>query len=490
MPEISCRLIFYDFTENFIDKFVNLIQNFHFQTLHELITQPAVSLDSEKNAEVQFSFQLSATAPEGQKLEKSEKYRQTCLALCELTTTFERYRYELCGQGLSHSATVTMTILSKNIYPQHFELQNVFSMEKFLFGTINNRRNFAPTYFFNEPTNFQNESEIFRQYLDEQRDLQDIGSNMLICFEHDRQYLTICFPNIIKNNNPNDENNRTHNRVVDIRVSYSSIRRVIAAMSSAAGDNEEIRISFTFQLNYPPAIQIYDMFSGGGAEGGGNRNAGSKTKFKKPHRFLTWNPGHDILNSVAMGSCLVADCRFADPRSLLDCLDRLRKSNHYSIEFRVLYRKKCLHIKNYECNKFMNPENLPQEYSKLKDLKYFPLVYAVQALITRGGEIYDYFFRPEYGKFNEFLDTVIQHFDEDLCKDPEARIVKTVITLENMLLEIDKEHDVIEPLMLFEKLYNDSSHRIAAEITDDLANEGYMRVRKININNTNEKNVY
>uniref|UniRef100_A0AC34GWZ1 RNA-directed RNA polymerase n=1 Tax=Panagrolaimus sp. ES5 TaxID=591445 RepID=A0AC34GWZ1_9BILA len=468
MFAVACRLVFNDFPETYIDEFMKVLNNVDFQTVKEVTTQASVTMNSdlsEKNTEVQFSFKLKA-ASEGRKLDKAETYKQTCLAFCELSTTCETIRRDFCRQGLNNSAIVTMNILSENIYPQHFELQNVFSMKKLLFGSIIERRNFAPTYYFDEPKNDQNEHEIFEQYLDGQRDLQNIESNMLICFEHDRECLTVCFPDIVQNwvNNGND---RSPKRVVDIRVSYSSIRRIIATMST--DENGEIKVAFTFQLHYPPIIQVFEKSTE-------TITGGSRTKFRPSNRCLTWNRNLDIQNAVSKSSCVVADCHFVDSRQLLDCLDRLRKSNNFGIEFRNLYRKKCLNIKSYERNNFMNLNNLPSDYSKLKDQKYFPLVYAVQALITRGGELYDYFFRPEYFTFYNFLNTVIEHFDADLQRDPEAKISKTVSTLENMLLEVDKAKDIIEPLNFFLKLYNDPGLRALTDITDS---EGYMRVRKV-----------
>ena len=50
-----------------------------------------------------------------------EKYLIRVKALCELTTVFENFQKDLRTQGLSDVATVSMMILSRNIYPQHFE---------------------------------------------------------------------------------------------------------------------------------------------------------------------------------------------------------------------------------------------------------------------------------------------------------------------------------------------------------------------------------
>uniref|UniRef100_A0AC35EW18 RNA-dependent RNA polymerase n=1 Tax=Panagrolaimus sp. PS1159 TaxID=55785 RepID=A0AC35EW18_9BILA len=376
---------------------------------------------SENNAEAQFSFRLKAEAAEVRRLQKAERYHQICLALCELSKEFESLRKAFFEQGLSDSATVSMTISSKNIYPQYFELQNVFSMDKLAFGSINKRQCFAPTFIFDEPTNERKEHEVFEQYLHEQRDLEDIGSNMLICFEHDRECFTVCFPDIIMRTD--ESTARSINRVIDIRVSYAAIRGVIVSMETT--QSNEIKATFTFQLNHPPTLLVYQMYD-------------EQKGFKPPQRFLTWNPGYDVQNAMSNASCLVASCRFIDARILLDCFDRLRKCNNYAIEFRFLHRKELKNIRFYGRDPFANPNHLPPKYSKLKEPKYFPLVYAVQALISRGGELFDYFFRPEYLKFYEFLDTVVECYDEDFSTNPGA-----------------------------------------TEVTDDLAREGYMRVRKI-----------
>uniref|UniRef100_A0AC35GG90 Uncharacterized protein n=1 Tax=Panagrolaimus sp. PS1159 TaxID=55785 RepID=A0AC35GG90_9BILA len=195
---------------------------------------------------------------------------------------------------------------------------------------------------------------------------------MLICFEHDREALNICFPDIVKNwatkKDSDDRPTPNPNRVVDIRISYNAFRRIILSMER--GENREIKVTFTFQLYYPPSIHIYEMSDG----------EKSKTTFRPPLRLLTWNHDQDIQNSVSYGSCVVADCRITDARVLLDCLDRLRKSNNYAIEFRFLHRADTVNIKDYEHNYFENIKKLPQKYAMLTEEKYFPLVYAIQAL--------------------------------------------------------------------------------------------------------------
>ena len=68
------------------------------------------------------------------------------------------------------------------------------------------------------------------------------------------------------------------------------------------------------------------------------------------------------------------------------------------------------------------PDNNDKTYQKLVDEKdkYFPLVYAIQAIISRGGEIFAYLFRPESNLFVTFLDLCIEKFERNLLDDPKA----------------------------------------------------------------------
>ena len=108
---------------------------------------------------------------------------------------------------------------------------------------------------------------------------------------------------------------------------------------------------------------------------------------------------------------------------MFDCLDRLRKKITHAIEFRFLARKKTENIRTYfhYAEIFMNePDKIDTGYAKLAEDKYFPLVYAIQAIISRGGEVFDYFFRPEFSQFKTFLDLCIEKFESDLNDTPQA----------------------------------------------------------------------
>uniref|UniRef100_A0AC35GVN8 Uncharacterized protein n=1 Tax=Panagrolaimus sp. PS1159 TaxID=55785 RepID=A0AC35GVN8_9BILA len=91
MPAIFCRLIFRDFSDQRVENFLLIVQDSQLEYVNDINFQQLVSLDSdssERNTEVQFSFQFAI--PKGRRLEKNEKYQRVCLALYELSKLFER----------------------------------------------------------------------------------------------------------------------------------------------------------------------------------------------------------------------------------------------------------------------------------------------------------------------------------------------------------------------------------------------------------------
>ena len=105
---------------------------------------------------------------------------------------------------------------------------------------------------------------------------------------------------------------------------------------------------------------------------------------------------------------------------LMDCLDRLRKNIDSPIEFRYISWRTITSIDKYtESDVVKNLEN-----NRLLEPKYFSLVYAIQALISYGGEIYDHFFRPKSNSNNDcfiqFLKVVKNNFEKDCKANPDT----------------------------------------------------------------------
>ena len=192
-----------------------------------------------------------------------------------------------------------------------FRLLNAFNVKKVVFGSIVNRRFLAPSFLFDEP---KIGDQVFDRYLFEHRDYKGPHGNMLACFEHDRDSFTICFPDIMKEKEiPCDYDGiqKSNERVVDIRVSYSSIRRLIVTARNERDSNgvAQIKVTFTFQLNNPPFIYVSEMMK--------TPYAGKNLLFKPPARYLTWNSGLDIRNAVKYGSTIVLECYNVDVSTYL-----------------------------------------------------------------------------------------------------------------------------------------------------------------------------
>uniref|UniRef100_A0AC35EYX0 RNA-dependent RNA polymerase n=1 Tax=Panagrolaimus sp. PS1159 TaxID=55785 RepID=A0AC35EYX0_9BILA len=102
----------------------------------------------------------------------------------------------------------------------------------------------------------------------------------------------------------------------------------------------------------------------------------------------------------------------------------------------------------YEPNLLEYPKLLPEDLQKLKNGdEWYPLLYAVQALTSRGGEI---------------------------------SITKTVRALELMLDRIDSLLDLPEPIGLFNQFYdNQPDYESACELIQLLLADGYTRIRKV-----------
>uniref|UniRef100_A0A914Q021 DUF38 domain-containing protein n=1 Tax=Panagrolaimus davidi TaxID=227884 RepID=A0A914Q021_9BILA len=255
MSTVHCRLIFRSFTEEQIAEFLKECEMHEFAYIINFITGQSVHYgtgtdDFDERHEVQFSFDLKPLGELG--FTKKQKYDGIVLAECDLASNFERIHRSLENK-LAQDATVLYTPLSKDIYPKFFQLQSFFSVNRILFGNIVNKRVFAPTFLFDQPVDASSTShDVFKKYLQEQRDMvDDVDANMLMICEHDREELSICFPDIL-NDKLKLAEYRSNERVVEIKFKYLAIRRLI--VTPRCDERNGIRVTFTFQLNYSPSV--------------------------------------------------------------------------------------------------------------------------------------------------------------------------------------------------------------------------------------------
>uniref|UniRef100_A0A914PSF0 PH-like domain-containing protein n=1 Tax=Panagrolaimus davidi TaxID=227884 RepID=A0A914PSF0_9BILA len=435
-----CRIIFKSFNSDQVDEFVNHCNEYKWETITSFnilegenrIIGNEVDLFDEK-LEKKFSFQL---IPD-KNGEKSDKYEKITLAFCELTMNFKRFEEILRTEHRSIAMTAILTSISKDISPQRFEqvLQNIFCLSKIALGSIHQKHYFAATYLHRAP---EEPTEVFQKFLTEYRGIEPEGSNMLAIFEHDRDSLVVAFPDTFEVRNimtaeGERESVKTGNRIIELRMKYSSIRRIIVSLDY--NEEDGITATFTLQFRYPPMVYIWDEFKGKDDE---------NAKFRNGQRWLSWR-GKSVEVALARASCLVLEAFNVEGRVLMDCLDRLRKNIDSPIEFRFLYwkavnfdgkKRTVINPSYYENINFFSELDKHPNFKHLSDPKYFPLIYAIEALISHGGELYDCFFRPPYGCFIKFMYKVVQCYEYELEKYPDSKYTRTVATLENMVQQM------------------------------------------------------
>lgn len=142
MSQIFCKLVFRGFEPWQINNFFKVIlsclavsfffyipflfqlcDNHSFNSFLNLNISEPVSYGEENDyadhrQESEISFVIPKSRDNG-----DGKYRKFTEALCEISSALEYFQKELRSNpsGLLDSATVCMIVLSKNIYPKHFE---------------------------------------------------------------------------------------------------------------------------------------------------------------------------------------------------------------------------------------------------------------------------------------------------------------------------------------------------------------------------------
>ena len=120
---------------------------------------------------------------------------------------------------------------------------------------------------------------------------------MLSIFEHDRDAVVVAFPDkreIKANPEAPEELTKTGERIVELKIKYSSIRRLIVTLHYNKEDG--VTATFYFQLRYPVMIYIYEAF----------KDKEGKLRFRGGNRWLTWR-GKELEKAVAHASTFVLE---------------------------------------------------------------------------------------------------------------------------------------------------------------------------------------
>ena len=138
---------------------------------------------------------------------------------------------------------------------------------------------------------------LFDLYLKDQRDIETTF-NMLSIFEHDRDAVVVTFPNkrdMKANPEAHEELIKTGERIVEVKIKYSSIRRLIVTLHH--NEKDGVTATFYFQLRHPVMIYIYEAF----------KDKEGKHRFRGSNRWLTWM-GKELEKAVAHASTFVLEC--------------------------------------------------------------------------------------------------------------------------------------------------------------------------------------
>ena len=100
----------------------------------------------------------------------------------------------------------------------------------------------------------------------------------------------------------------------------------------------------------------------------------------------------------------------------MDLVGRLQKTVGQIVEFRDVNPISLIPISKYVKKSLM-------DFDWLRNEHYFPLAYAIEALISRGGPVYDYFFHPILSENGACFEKFVQHVTETYNRD-EREITK------------------------------------------------------------------
>uniref|UniRef100_A0AC34GR65 RNA-directed RNA polymerase n=1 Tax=Panagrolaimus sp. ES5 TaxID=591445 RepID=A0AC34GR65_9BILA len=449
---VLCKLTFRGYAQHDLQKFDEKLFGYSFTNIERLSKGLSSHYEADKNGlgkreESEYSLFLKETS-------EDLTHLRTSAALAELTYIFDEIQNEMKSTGferLNENASVIFTISNSNIYPPNFALQNVFPLHRAIFGNLFKEKYFNPVMSVVSEKN----SDAIKKFLNEQKGVENFEYAMAAVFENDQESFSI-FLNDFFRHCP---------RVIELKINYSSIRRIVAKVNCREGKFDTV---LTFQLSFPPAIFAHRQ----------NTFENAEFQFFARERYHSWDRRNIKEEDISLSSAITLESLEVGANCLLQVFDRLNKLTGKFVQFQILGWNPFIKHQFYEMNLLNNPENLPFQFQKLRDATYFPLVYAVHALISRGGAIYDYFFRKPYACFESFLKLVVQKFDHNLEKEFDKKITRTVRALELMLQKVDDLLDIPEPISFFTSLYDQPEFNFASELTQDLIANGFMRVRK------------
>lgn len=299
---------------------------------------------------------------------------------------------------------------------------------------------------------------------------------MLTDFEHDRRQLVLQFP--IKDVQYHDSHCVDADFVVTLTVRYQQIKRVLVHFTRSnqsaenKSNNNNNNMCLYLNLTSPPVIhriRIHKRRTGMRAECAGRL-------MWTGDRYAAWMPS-DKYMAAEVSESPVLRIQLADLSGEQCCqlLDRLAQCTERLLEFRIFSQMRERHLPFSEY--VQSPLGDAQCRQECGD--DFELLYMIAALLSRGAVVKDYLLAEEMAR-DEFVARCADDF--------KTNKKLTLECLEQTLAEIDKRLDSMPPLLIYDWVYRrlsrTAAENVARTIHEEMATDGYVRVRKVLITPT------
>uniref|UniRef100_A0AC34R5S7 RNA-directed RNA polymerase n=1 Tax=Panagrolaimus sp. JU765 TaxID=591449 RepID=A0AC34R5S7_9BILA len=459
---IRFRIVFRGLNDEGVNTFKNYALKQHYARFRELVFGKHIIYEQQQDPRIESDFQVTVTGPS---IEQGRNELHNCVvyAIREVDLAFDGIRRNFMEDGrFPENVSFSILLVSKDIFPKTFELRTLVPVNGFYLGNVVSRTEFLNSAFVFLPPD-EKSTALMCDFMYHGRDEEGVLCSMLLMFEHDRDCFDIIFPDCYTQHQGGMP--KRMERIVEITTKYKTIRRMILTIGADKEDGT-FAVTMTFQLMSPMEIFVYKIDDN-------QQGAGRFRSFGQ--RFLTWNKKADYERLMANSSCVKLKGFFKKAKELLVLIDRLQRATGLNVEFRILTDGSIIPLTNYV------KTNLEEICPEMTDFKFFKLAYAIEALVSRGGLIYDYFFHPNFRQFDEFVLYVKNLYIKDLeqIQNQHLDVPRTVAVLEEMLNMVDRQTDISPPLMMFRELYDNRDLKFISNLTKELLEEGYMRVRRV-----------
>uniref|UniRef100_A0A7E4V712 RNA-directed RNA polymerase n=1 Tax=Panagrellus redivivus TaxID=6233 RepID=A0A7E4V712_PANRE len=444
--KVNCRIIIRGIQgQDYHERIVCFQNELHARTKSYLKLESGTISPDENDTVVEFPCVLAVRVdPE------RDPADSLLLALNILSDAIDRARE---GVPRKEELMLSVSIISKDIYPHDFKMRHVFPTKVGYYGNVHNNGMFTQCFTVEPKPGTEGWLSPLLQVM------PDV--NMCTVFDHHRKDMYVYFPHAFQQTR----------QIVSLKIPYSSIKQVMIGITP--GDHSW-RIDFTIHVTSPPIIIIHGELRTDQRKNRAPTPPGAFPDFHiKGNRHLDWlgsKPPDDRRNNAR---CISVHCEVENGYELFGCLDRLRQHIDLPVDY-VRLRYSHWHLRSIHLSE-MKPRNL------VEGIDYFPLFYAIEAMVSRGGPLCDYLFKDRCEIYETFVDCVIEYYNRDIIDKVyvNGNMAKTVAALEQMAAIIERKALTVEACAVFRELHRQNKFNLVAELKPDLEAQGFMRVRKV-----------